>query len=134
MKGQIVSKTAKVFKRGFRLASLILVIILAAFVYWKYCFTYSEGYRAGLLQKFSKKGNIFKTYEGEVILSSVTSTTNVALASEKFLFSVTDDNLASKIDTMQGQFVIVHYKEKNGKLPWRGETNYLVDSVAVRGR
>jgi hypothetical protein len=110
---------------------LFVVIILASFVYWKYFFTYSEGYRAGLLQKFSKKGNIFKTYEGEMILSSVRSNINVALASEKFLFSVQDKAVSGKLDQIQGEFIIVHYTEKNGMLPWRGETKYLVDSVKV---
>jgi hypothetical protein len=110
---------------------LIIILVLASFVYWKYFFTYSEGYRAGLLQKFSKKGNIFKTYEGEMILSSVRSNLNVALASEKFLFSVQDKTVSGKLDQIQGEFIIVHYKEKNGVLPWRGETKYLVDSVKI---
>jgi hypothetical protein len=110
---------------------LFVIIFLASFIYWKYFFTYSEGYRAGLLQKFSKKGNIFKTYEGEMILSSVRSNLNVALASEKFLFSVKENTVAGKLEQIQGEFIVVHYKEKNGVLPWRGETKYLVDSVKV---
>ena len=67
---------------------LFVVLIIGSFIYWKYFFTYSEGYRAGLLQKFSSKGTIFKTYEGEMILSSVQTNANVAIASEKFYFSV----------------------------------------------
>ena len=101
----------------------------ALFIYWKYFYTYSDGYRAGLLQKFSHKGNIFKTYEGEMILSSVSSKRDVALASEKFYFSVISENLARQIDTIQGQLVIVHYQQKNGALFWRGDSEYLVDSV-----
>ena len=81
------------------------------------------------LQKFSKKGNLFKTYEGEMILSSVRGTNNVPLASEKFFFSVTDDNVANKLMNMQGQYITVHYEEKNGALSWRGDTKYIVDSV-----
>jgi hypothetical protein len=104
-------------------------IIAGIYIYWKYFYTYSDGYRAGLLQKFSHKGNIFKTYEGEMILSSVTSNTNVALASEKFYFSVTRESLAQQFDTIQGQMVIVHYLQKNGALFWRGESEYLVDSI-----
>jgi hypothetical protein len=110
---------------------LLIIILLASIVYWKYIFTYSDGYRAGLLQKFSRKGNIFKTYEGEMILSSVRSNLNVALASEKFLFSVKEKSVALKLEQIQGEFIIVHYKEKNGVLPWRGETTYMVDSVKI---
>jgi hypothetical protein len=112
-------------------ALVILIVILVAVVYFKYGFTYSKGYRAGLLQKFSEKGVIFKTYEGEMILSSVQSNANVALASEKFLFSVTDEAVAKQMEQIQGKQVVVHYREKNGALPWQGESYYIVDSVRV---
>jgi hypothetical protein len=122
----------KNMKKIIRIFTISILIFLVAFIYWKYFFTYSDGYRAGLLQKFSHKGSIFKTYEGEMILSSVTSSAGVALASEKFLFSVKDEKLANKLDTLQGQFIIVHYHQKNGKLFWRGESEYFVDDAKVR--
>jgi hypothetical protein len=108
---------------------LVIILLIGSMVYWKYFFTYSEGYRAGLLQKFSSKGSLFKTYEGELILSSVQTNTNMAIASEKFFFSVTDEAVARKIEKLQGDRVVVHYTQKNAILPWRGETPYLVDSV-----
>lgn len=108
---------------------LAILLIAASVIYWKYFFTYSEGYRAGILQKFSYKGSVFKTYEGEMILSSVQSTGNVAIASEKFFFSVEEEVVARQIERHQGENVVVHYKEKNGVLPWVGETRYLVDSI-----
>ncbi len=109
----------------------VLVIVIAAFIYFKYAFDYSKGYRAGLLQKFSEKGVMFKTYEGEMILSSVQSNTNVAIASEKFLFSVEEEVVAKQMEQIQGKQVVVHYREKKGTLPWRGESRYIVDSVKV---
>jgi uncharacterized membrane-anchored protein len=112
-------------------ALVIVIVVIVAIVYFKYGFTYSKGYRAGLLQKFSEKGIIFKTYEGEMILSSVQSNANVALASEKFLFSVTDEAIAKQMEQIQGKQVVVHYREKNGALPWQGESYYIVDSVRV---
>lgn len=124
----IVKKTRKLFQW----ILILLILFLGTFVYFKYFFTYSEGMRAGLLQKFSNKGVVFKTLEGELILSSVSSTSNVALASEKFLFSVTNKDLVIRFDTLQGKNVILHYIEKKGTLPWRGESRYLVDSIAVR--
>ena len=116
-------------RRAFYLVLTLIVIITCIFMYWKYFYTYSDGYRAGLLQKFSHKGTIIKTYEGEMVLSSVTSNANVVLASEKFNFSVTSKNLAQQLDTIQGQMVIVHYQQKNGVLFWHGDSEYLVDSV-----
>jgi hypothetical protein len=113
--------------------TIVLIIIVAgAYTYFKFFYTYSEGYRAGLLQKFSRKGTIFKTYEGEMILSSVRSTSDIAISSEKFFFSVIDKNLAGRIDTLQGENVIVHYIQKNSSLIWRGDSEYLVDSIRVK--
>jgi hypothetical protein len=123
-----VSKTKKVFKW-----ILILIVIFGCSeIYWKYFYTYSEGYRAGLLQKFSHKGAFFKTYEGEIILSSVSSNRDVAIASEKFLFTVTNKSMVRQFDTLQGQSVIVHYRQKNAPLFWRGDSPYLVDSVKIK--
>ena len=110
----------------------MIVVIGCTFVYWKYFYTYSEGYRAGLLQKFSSKGTLFKTYEGEMILSSVSSNRDVAIASEKFLFTLTNKTLIRQFDTLQGDMVIVHYKQKNGNVFWRGDSPYLVDSVKIK--
>lgn len=124
----MVRRTKKVFKW----LLILLVLFLAVFIYWKYFYVYSEGYRAGLLQKFSNKGVFFKTYEGEMILSSVASTRDVALASEKFQFTLINKSLVRQFDTLQGVNVIVHYKQMNGTVFWRGDSKYLVDSVKVR--
>ena len=112
-------------------ALLIILVLLGPFIWWKYFFTYSEGYRAGLLQKFSYRGNVFKTYEGEMILSSVESNRNIALASEKFFFSVKSHDIAQKLEQLEGYFVVVRYNQKHGALIWDGETPYFVDSVRV---
>jgi hypothetical protein len=87
----------------------------------------SEGYRAGLLQKFSRKGSIFKTYKGEIILRSL-DTENVSLASEKFLFSVDDNELASKLEQLQGKNIVVQFVIDHGTFPWQDERN-VVTSV-----
>lgn len=124
-------------RRRFRIGRIlgifffVILLALGGYFYWKYYFTYSSGNRFGLLQKFSHKGNVFKTYEGEMILSSVRSNVNVPLASEKFFFSVTDDRVAGQLMNLQGRNVTVHYQEKNGTLAWRGESRYIVDSVHV---
>ena len=124
--------TIRKTKKVLRWFLFLIGFILVSFIYWKYFYTYSEGYRAGLLQKFSSKGTLFKTYEGEMILSSVSSTRDVALASEKFLFTLTNKTLVRQFDTLQGESVIVHYRQKNGIIFWRGDSQYLVDSVRVK--
>jgi hypothetical protein len=127
-----MSSAARISKKVLKWLTFLIIITGASFIYWKYFYTYSEGYRAGMLQKFSSKGNLFKTYEGEMILSSVSSTKDVAIASEKFLFSLSNKALVREFDTLQGQNVIVHYKQKNAVLFWRGDSPYLVDSIKVR--
>lgn len=115
------------------LVFLIIAAIVVGFGWWKYYYTYSDGFRTGLLQKFSHRGNIAKTYEGELILSSVTSTNNVALASEKFLFSVANDSLAKLMMNYEGKNVRLHYEQKKGTLPWRGDSEYIVDALEPAG-
>lgn len=115
-----------------RILGIVITIVIAAlafFTWWHYYYTYSDGYRYGLLQKFSHKGNLFKTYEGEMILSSVKSNANVSIASEKFYFSVADKSVAQQLDNLQGHALTVHYKQKNSAAFWRGDSEYIVDSV-----
>jgi len=134
-KAEQAKKPMSILKKKIRkylyIALTFFILIVAGYVYWSFFFTFSDGYRAGLLQKFSRKGTIFKTYEGEMILSSVQSNKNVTLASEKFIFSVSDKNVALQLDTLQGKNVVVHYTEKNNTLPWRGESTYIVSSAKL---
>ena len=106
-----------------------LLIGLSIYGYWKYYFTFSEGYRTGLIQKLSFRGNFFKTYEGELVLSSIVSSTSVVLASEKFYFSVPNDSIANVLQNFEGKQVKLHYVQKNHSLCWRGDSEYLVDGV-----
>ncbi len=131
-KSEFWTGTVRKTKRIFKWLLFFIVLFLAGLVYWRYFYTYSEGYRAGLLQKFSNKGTFFKTYEGELILSSVSSSREVALACEKFFFTVINKDLVRQFDTLQGDMVIVHYKQKNAPVFWRGDSGYLVDSVQVK--
>ena len=128
-RGAIMKRKLRNFFKGM---VAILIIALIIFFYVKFFYTYSDGYRAGLLQKFSRKGAIFKTYEGELVLSSVSGNNNTVISSEKFYFSVKSDSLAAQLDTLQGRSVIVHYHQKNAPLFWRGDSPYMVDGVKPR--
>jgi hypothetical protein len=120
-------------RKGLTLIIVVLVLFIAGWFYWKFYFTYSEGNRSGLLQKFSHKGNLFKTYEGELVLNSLTTTTNGPLSAEKFYFSVDQKRVVDKLANAEGKRVVVHYLQKNGALAWRGDTPYIVDSVTITG-
>ena len=117
------------FGRFLGILFLLLAVGYGIYFYWKYYFVYSSGNRYGLLQKFSRKGNVFKTYEGEMMLSSVKGNYNVPIASEKFFFSVVSKDVAEQLMNMQGKYITIHYEERNGTLPWQGDTKYIADSV-----
>ena len=131
-KSEVWTRMVLKIRKIFRWFMFLFILFVCLFVYLKYFYTYSEGYRAGLLQKFSNKGIFFKTYEGEMILSSVASNKEVALASEKFYFTMVNRDLIRQFDTLQGQNVIVHYIQKNGTVFWRGDSKYLVDSISIK--
>ena len=124
-------KRSSSFKKFLRWVIFFALLLFIIFFWWKYYYTYSDGYRSGLLQKLSHKGNIFKTYEGELVQRSIVSTSNVGIASEKFYFSVVSDSIAKTMEKFEGKGVKVHYLQKNGKLPWRGESEYIVDGVEI---
>ena len=119
-------------KKIFISVSIITIAVLFFLVYWNFYNTFSEGNRSGILQKFSKKGNMFKTYEGELIMNSIASTSNTTIASEKFFFSVKDDSIANVLFSLEGKRVTLHYEQKRGHLPWNGETNYIITSIIAK--
>ena len=89
--------------------------------------SYSEGERAGFMQKLSKKGWICKTWEGELSLVALPGA-----APEKFLFTVRDDAVAAKINQQVGQRVALIYEQHIG-LPTTcfGDTEYFVTAVKL---
>ena len=113
---------------------IIILVVFCSWFYWKYYYTYSDGNRTGLLQKFSHKGNMFKTYEGELVLSGISGNNMSPISSEKFFFSVDKEAVAKQLMNYEGQKVVLHYQQMNGRLFWRGDTEYMVDSVRMVGQ
>lgn len=117
--------------KKFLLTSLGIILVFAVlFIVANTTFTYSEGSRAGRLIKFSSNGYIFKTYEGEINLGGVTNAANGSMMMNYMWdFSVVDKAVADSLSTLEGKDIRVHYKEKLAKLPWRGNTKFIVDKV-----
>ena len=112
------------------LATLIVILVFGLAIYYMYSqFTYSEGNRAGTLIKFSKKGNIFKTYEGELNQIGINQTPGSGIMNNIWDFSVKDAATAETLSRMEGKTVSLHYKEIKHAFVWQGETNYFVDNV-----
>ncbi len=110
--------------------SAVVVLALAAFVFVKFCFVYSEGTNEGDINYFQKEGFVFKTYEGKMIQTGYNSKNqNATIQSNEFKFSVVDDEVARRIDECSNQQVKLHWKRYLGTLPWRGNSQFIVDSV-----
>jgi hypothetical protein len=106
---------------------VVLAVLLAGYFTFVLWWNYSSGERAGWVQKFSNKGWLCKTWEGELALVSLPGT-----SVEKFFFTVRDDAVAEKINKIVGHRVSLHYEEKVG-LPTScfGETRYYVTGVTA---
>jgi hypothetical protein len=104
-------------------------LLFAGYTWTMLHWTYSSGERAGYVQKFSKKGWLCKTWEGEMALVSMPGT-----VAEKFYFTVHDDAVAARINQTVGQRVSLTYRQHLG-LPTScfGDTQYFVDDVKTVG-
>lgn len=112
------------------LTGLILVVLgvcaaFALYVYLALHWSYSQGERAGFLQKISHKGWICKTWEGELSLVALPGA-----APEKFFFTVRDDAIAAQVNAAAGKRVTLQYEQHKG-LPSScfGDTDYFVVGV-----
>ena len=105
----------------------IVAAVFAAYTWVALTWNYSEGERAGFMQKLSKKGWLCKTWEGELSLVALPGA-----APEKFFFTVRDDAVADKINKLVGQRVSLVYAEHKG-VPTScfGDTAYFVSDVKV---
>ena len=111
---------------------LIVFLILGSIVYFQYYAVFSDGYRAGTLIKFSRKGYVFKTYEGELNQGGVVNPQpGTAMMNQIWTFSVKKRSVAEKLEKMEGKVVRLHYKQYNRMFPWEGDTPYLVNEVEL---
>lgn len=108
----------------------VLLLALAVFVYFKFFFVYSEGTNEGDINYFQREGFIFKTYEGKMIQTGYNShNTSATIQSNEFKFSVVDEHVAERIDSNSSRQIKLHWKRYLGTLPWRGNSQYVVDSI-----
>lgn len=110
------------------LGLIVLPALLVSLYTWASLnWVYSSGERAGYVQKFSLKGYLCKTWEGEIVLVSMPGT-----QAEKFFFTVQDEAVAKKINNSMGARVKIHYHEHKG-IPSScfGDTAHFVDELVV---
>ena len=109
----------------FLLLLAVPILLIALYTWLALTFNYSDGERAGYVQKFSRKGWICKTWEGELAMVNLPGA-----MPEIFRFSVRDDAVAAKVNASLGRRVRLHYDQHKG-LPTTcfGETEYFVTAA-----
>jgi hypothetical protein len=103
----------------------VVIVGFALFTAFTLWYSYSDGERAGYVQKFSKKGWVCKTWEGEMAMVTMPGT-----VAEKFYFTVRDDAVAGRINATVGRRVVLTYEEHKW-IPFScfGDTGYFVTGV-----
>lgn len=119
-----LSRKAKLIIAAVIVTPLVLLVL---YTWSALTWTYSSGERAGYVQKFSRKGWVCKTWEGELAMVAVPGSTP-----EKFYFTVRSDSVAQLINQSLGKRVALHYNQHKG-IPTScfGETEYFVSDVKV---
>lgn len=120
-------------KTGGKIATTVVTLLLlglAVFIYLKFFFVYSEGTNEGDINYFQREGFVFKTYEGKMIQTGYNShNTSATIQSNEFKFSVVDERIAEQIDSNSSRQIKLHWKRYLGILPWRGNSQFVVDSI-----
>ncbi len=124
------NKLKSILRKGAGIFVAVIVVgVIVTLLIFNY--TYSEGKRAGVLVKFSKKGYIFKTYEGELNLGGLGNLPGTAQMDQLWHFSVRNEAVAATLMNVEGKKISVHYKQIVKNMVWQGETDYFIDSVQV---
>jgi hypothetical protein len=109
----------------------ISIIVLGVIIFFlaRYYFVFGRGVKAGQLNYVVQKGYIFKTYEGKLIQSGFRASTPGGVQSYEFEFSIENKRIADTLMVNSGKEVELHYKEYLGSVPWRGYSEFVVDSI-----
>ncbi len=110
---------------------IIAALAILIFLFFNYA-SYSEGFRVGTPIKLSKKGNIIKTWEGEMNIGGLTSS-NEGVIPTQWEFSIhgSDEEVREKLNRAieRGNRVKLYYKEKYVRFFWQGDTKYFIYEV-----
>ncbi|WP_020538093.1 hypothetical protein [Lewinella cohaerens] len=131
---QVVKEGAETVGRKIKRFFLILIgvaLIVGLLFVWVAGWTFSDGTRAGELIKVSKKGVVFKTYEGQINLGGFQGDSGSGITGNIWEFSTTDKEVYQKLQEMEGKKVKLHYQQRYKTMPWQGKTEYFVDEVNV---
>jgi len=126
-------KAGSILKKGVLLLLLLAAIGTGLYI-WGSNWTYSDGTRAGTLIKLSRKGVVWKTYEGQLNLGGFQESGDEGIVGNIWNFSVPKKKFYQKLQEYEGQRVRLHYREVFNAMPWQGKTEYFVYEVELVGK
>jgi hypothetical protein len=130
---QKTPSTKRGCRRLFKRSLLFIILVLVAIVCFLYFGKYDEGTRAGTIVRISKKGIIFKTYEGQLNLQTFGAVKGSSPFVETFEFSVErkNDHIVKELEdsSLTGERVNLRYYKRYVAFPWRGKTKYFIIAV-----
>lgn len=119
----------KPFRKFFTWLAVLLLLIIAFWILFGSVFSYSKGFREGYLYKFSRKGVVFKTWEG-TLKTGFISFNNTSTPNEEWKFSVKDPAVADQLNKLGERVSLkLYYTQYFFRLPWRGDTKYFITKV-----
>ncbi|MBK7935960.1 MAG: 6-phosphogluconate dehydrogenase [Lewinellaceae bacterium] len=123
---QVKQKARRVF-RITMWSALVAGLLFAAGYYIYRTYTISEGSRTGILYKVSKKGVMFKTYEGQLLLAGSVMMTQQST----WDFSAQNGKVYEDLQKLEGKTIKCHYRQKVDAFTWQGDTDYIVYKVEL---
>jgi hypothetical protein len=119
------------FFRKLFIGLLVIGLLIVAATFLSTQLAYSEGDRAGVVSKLSKKGYVFKTHEGELNVGAQGQVGNMSNNLWQFTIAGGDEKLTKDIEDAMttGKRVKLHYEQRYMKFSWMGDTEYFVTKV-----
>jgi hypothetical protein len=133
MQDSLAHRVKRTSIKIFRIIIISLIVIgigVFCFYYWG---VYDRGVMAGKVLRISKKGVVFKTYEGKINLETFGALKGTSPIAESFDFSVEgdEDALIKKLEevSLSGERINLHFVKRYAIFPWRGDTKYFATAV-----
>lgn len=119
------AKTVGGWIKRFFMVLLLLAVVGGGIYLWVCNWTYSDGTRAGTLIKISRKGVLYKTYEGQLNLGGFQQSAD-GVSGNIWEFSVFKEDIYQQLQQFEGKQVKLHYRQKYKAMPWQGKTDYFI--------
>ena len=133
MESTLAQRAKRTGKKILRILVIALLVVGAGVFSFYYWGVYEHGVMAGKVLRISKKGMVFKTYEGKINLETFGALKGASPVAEAFDFSVekSDEAVIKRLEevSLSGERVNLHFVKRYAIFPWRGDTRYFATKI-----